>query len=105
MSYLMLCRVLPVLRDAAAATHQHAGAGPVQHHESGRDHLHARDGHPPLRKHHAGAEGDASAHAARLPEHQYGPEHQHHSGSSGGPILRHGQEVSAAAGHTAVTVW
>lgn len=91
-----LCRVLPLQRDAAAATHQHAGAGSVQHPESRGDHLHAQNGHPALRQHHEGAEVDASAHAARLPEHQHGPKHQHRSGSTGGPLLRHGQEVSGA---------
>lgn len=90
-----LRRVLPVLRDAAAAAHQHARAGPVQRAESGGDDLHAPDGQRPLRQRHAGAEGDAAAHAARVPQHQHGAEHQHHAGGAGGPLLRHGQEVSA----------
>lgn len=96
----LLRRVLPVLRDAAAAAHQHAAAGSVQHPESRGDGLHARDGQPPLRQHHAGAQVDASAHAARLPQHQHGPKHQHHTGSAGGPLLCHGKEVSAASCHT-----
>ena len=96
----LLRRVLPVLRDAAAAAHQHAAAGSVQHPESRGDGLHAQDGQPPLRQHHAGAQVDASAHAARLPQHQHGPKHQHHTGSAGGPLLCHGKEVSAASCHT-----
>lgn len=88
------CRVLPVLRDVAAAAHQHAGVGSVQHPEWGGDGLHARNGQRALREHHAGAQVHASAHAARLPQHQHGAQHQHHSGSTGGPLLCHGQEVS-----------
>ncbi len=90
----LLCRVPPLLRDASAAPHQHAEAGSVQRPESRGDELHARNGRQPLWKRHAGAEVDASAHAARLPEHQHGPQHQHHPGSAGGPLLCHGQEVS-----------
>lgn len=91
----LLRRVFPLLRDAAAATHQHAGARSSQRPESRRDGLHARNGQPALRQHHAGAEVHAPAHAPRLPQHQHGPEHQYHPGSTGGPILYHGQEVSA----------
>lgn len=87
-------RVPALLRDAAAATHRHAGARPVQHPEPGGDQLHAADGQRALRRRHAGAEVDAAAHAARVPQHQHGAQHQHHAGSAGGPLLRHGQEVS-----------
>lgn len=90
-----LKRVLPLLRDAAAAAHQHAGAGPVQHPEPAGERLHARNGQPAFREHHAGPEVHASVHAARLPQHQHGAQHQHHSGGAGGPLLHHGQEVSA----------
>lgn len=87
-------RVLPVLRDAAAAAHQHAPARPVQRPERRGDGLHARDGHPALRQHHAGAQVHAAAHAARLPQHQHRAQHQHHAGGACGPLLCHGQEVS-----------
>lgn len=87
-------RVLPVLRDAAAEANQHAAAGPFQRADSRRDGLHAPDGHRALRQHHAGAQIHAAAHAARLPQHQHGAQHQHHTGGAGGPLLCHGQEVS-----------
>lgn len=100
----LVCRVLHLLRDAAAAANQHAEAGTVQHPEPRGNRLHAPNGQPALREHHAGAEVDASAHAARLPQHQHGPKHQHRSGSAGGQLLCHGQRVSAAAGHSVVAV-
>lgn len=93
-----LCRLLPVLRDAAAATNQHAAAGSVQHPQQGGDGLHATHGCQPLREHHAGAEVHAPPPAAGLQEHQHGPQHQYHAGRPGGPLLRHGQEVSAEEG-------
>ncbi|KAM9165512.1 putative aarF domain-containing protein kinase 5 isoform 2-T2 [Pangshura tecta] len=39
-----------------------------------------------------GAQGPAAAHAARLPQHQHGAQHQHRPGRPRRPLLRHGQE-------------
>ncbi|XP_056438536.1 uncharacterized aarF domain-containing protein kinase 5 isoform X2 [Gadus chalcogrammus] len=91
-------RVLPVQRDAAAAAHQHAGAGPVQPAEPGGDGLHAGHGRAPLPEHHAGAQVHAPAHAAGVPQPQHGAKHQHLAGRPGGPLLRHGQECGAWVG-------
>ena len=95
---LYSCRVLPVQRDAAAAAHQHAGAGPVQPAEPRGDGLHAGHGRAPLPEHYAGAQVHAPAHAAGVPQPQHCAQHQHLARRPGGPLLRHGQEVKAT-GH------
>ncbi|XP_074799019.1 putative aarF domain-containing protein kinase 5 isoform X1 [Natator depressus] len=72
--------------------HPHGAAKAGQHPDAGGDALHAGHGPAPLRPHHAGAQGPAPAHAARLPQHQHGAQHQHRPGRPRRPLLRHGQE-------------
>lgn len=87
--------LLPLLRDAPAAAHQHGGADAVQRAVAGGGGLHAAHGQGPLRPHHTGAQGPAPLHAARLPQHQHRPRHQRGSGHPCGPLLHHGQKVGS----------